>query len=716
MNESFQQDLTTDITNSQATAISGKFDPLNLIPSSPSSASFPSATAAAPALTVSGSSNYSGTAPAIVAPNLAISGTDNFNGARVFIDQNFDASKDRLAVGNSTSDSGTVSGIEWNYNPTTGVLTLSNNVAPTTYEEVLRQVTYTNNDRNNPGNARTIQFSLGNLLANPENGHFYQFVENNNVKWIDARNTADGLNYFGIKGYLATITSATEQQFIDARIQGNGWIGASDEVTEGDWKWVTGPENGQSFWSGGVNGSRVNDSYTNWDDGRIGEPNDSGATGEDYGHVIGDSRILKADGTPALGRWNDLSNDRPIDEFTPKGYIVEYGGFDNDPRLNLTGSVTLALSPTDPLGNSGQGSQLTTPDFNKDNRPDILWRNSNDGTNAIWVLDYDSTATDTGFTLNSKTNFIQQVQDQGWEVAGVYDINTDGISDIFWRNYTTGENAIWVMRDTGNGFDYDPAATNFILQIPDRNWEIEGVADFDNDGSANILWRNYRTGENAIWGINYDANATGNRFSLNNDTTKFITPETDINWAIQGWTDFNNDGIKDLLWRNIQTGDNRIWKLNSTASGQNPYFNPATDAYSISSVAKSENGWKIEDATDFNKDGVADILWRNYTSGENSIWIMQSGADYNATQTGSILTINPQLGWEIEGTADFTGDQIPDILWRNYITGEDAIWRMKIDGSSSKVVLDKGYFITSVDPQLGWEVAAPTPNNDLLDE
>jgi FG-GAP-like repeat/Lectin C-type domain len=705
--------LTTDITSIQATIPSG-YDPLNPIPSSPASASsFPTATAAPPALTVSGSNNYTGTAPAIVAPNLAISGTDTFNGAKVFIDQNFNASKDRLAVGNSTSDNGTDSGIDWKYDSTTGVLTLSNNaansnVAPATYQDVLRKVTYTNNNSNDPGNARTIQFSLGNLLGNPDNKHFYQFVENSGVKWTDANTATAGFNYFGLKGYLATITSATEQQFIDGKIQGNGWIGASDAEKEGDWKWVTGPESGQSFWSGGVDGNPVNGSYTNWNDGKGGEPNNSG-TGENYGHVIGEPTIFRADGTtPALGKWNDLAEVRPVDEYTPKGYIIEYGGSAGDPALNITGSVTVNLSA------STQGSPLTTPDFNKDGKPDLLWRNKGTGEDSVWVVNYDNSSADTGFKLDPKTinaPFILPIQDQNWKIVGQYDVNKDGISDIFWRNYGTGENAIWIMKDDANGINYDPVATNFITQVKDPNWEVEGVGDFDNDGSANILWRNYKSGENAIWAVNYDANATGNRFSLDNNKTKFITQITDTNWQMNGWADFNKDGIKDILWRNNKTGENAIWKLNTTASGTTPYFNPATDGYFITKVAPTQNGWAMESATDFNKDGVADILWRNDATGENAIWIMKSGGDLDAAKTDFILPIDPKLGWEIEGTADYTGDQTPDIVWRNYKTGENAIWRMKVDSTTGKAGLDKGFFITKVDDK-NWEIKGPRANND----
>ena len=41
------------------------------------------------------------------------------------------------------------------------------------------------------------------------------------------------------------------------------WLGGSALVTAGDWRW----EDGQAFWSGGVNGSAVNGAYTNWPSG-----------------------------------------------------------------------------------------------------------------------------------------------------------------------------------------------------------------------------------------------------------------------------------------------------------------------------------------------------------------------------------------------------------------------------------------------------------------
>lgn len=67
----------------------------------------------------------------------------------------------------------------------------------------------------------------------------------------------------------------------------------SDEASEGDWAWVTGPETGQAF------------TYTNW---APGEPNNVTSTGEQYllGWWSGD-------------QWNDIYNG-----YASYGIVVEY--------------------------------------------------------------------------------------------------------------------------------------------------------------------------------------------------------------------------------------------------------------------------------------------------------------------------------------------------------------------------------------------------------
>jgi hypothetical protein len=43
-----------------------------------------------------------------------------------------------------------------------------------------------------------------------------------------------------------------------------GWLGGTDQVLEGTWRWADGPEANQIFWIGGAGGAAPPGVYTNW--------------------------------------------------------------------------------------------------------------------------------------------------------------------------------------------------------------------------------------------------------------------------------------------------------------------------------------------------------------------------------------------------------------------------------------------------------------------
>lgn len=151
---------------------------------------------------------------------------------------------------------------------------------------------------------------------NPNNGHYYEFVSAPGMDWTTAKTAAEARTLYGLDGYLATVTSQQEHDFITPKLGGSGWLGANDAVTEDDWRWVTGPEAGTPFWSGNASGSAVSGRYNHW---ASTEPDDLGGT-EDYARLA------------LNGFWNDLPGNTP----GIQGYIVEYGG---------TGFGTLQAAP-----------------------------------------------------------------------------------------------------------------------------------------------------------------------------------------------------------------------------------------------------------------------------------------------------------------------------------------------------------------------------------
>ena len=144
-----------------------------------------------------------------------------------------------------------------------------------------------------------------NQFFNPANQHFYEVVTltpSSPVTWQQAKVLAQSRSLFSLNGYLATVTDASEQSFINGQLASKqGWIGASDQdvslggLGEGNWAWLTGPEAG----------STLAGNYAHWSGD---EPNDSGGN-EDYAYVLSN------------GFWNDFPGHVPVGS-----YVVEYGG------------------------------------------------------------------------------------------------------------------------------------------------------------------------------------------------------------------------------------------------------------------------------------------------------------------------------------------------------------------------------------------------------
>jgi hypothetical protein len=184
--------------------------------------------------------------------------------------------------------------------------------------------------------------------------------------------------------------------------------------------------------------------------------------------------------------------------------------------------------------------------------------------------------------------------------------------------------------------------------------------DFDNDGLRDLLWRNYSNGANVAWIL--DGNTKTDDLA--------IVPIGDVDWRIVGAADIDGDGISNLFWRYTGAnatlrGVNLIWgNLNNSA--------PATGLQQISDL-----NWRVESVVDlgFDANGRTStaMVWRNYATGQNLAWFLadgvRSGPDKSLQSVGD-------LNWEIAAVDDFNQDNAPDLVWRNNATGQNLIWHL----------------------------------------
>jgi len=232
-----------------------------------------------------------------------------------------------------------------------------------------------------------------------------------------------------------------------------------------------------------------------------------------------------------------------------------------------------------------------TGDFNGDGKADLLWRNDATGAQVLWYA---------GSSIGQKS--LTRVTDLAWKIVGVGDFDGDGRTDVLWRHATSGRNAIWRSGDSST-----PIA---VTTVTNTQWVVAGVGDFDGDGKDDILWRNPATWVNAIW-------RSGNG-SLP------MTVASNSDQGARVWVgDFNGDRHADLLWA-YTNGEYRIWLRPDATLGQQ---NKPVGA-----------DWRVVSTGDFDGNGTTDVVWRNIKTGQDQIW--RSASSYVPRAVSTVTDFN----------------------------------------------------------------------------
>jgi len=206
---------------------------------------------------------------------------------------------------------------DFGFNDWTEILGVNFIGSPSDIENALNSIKI--NTSHTPGDLKLRVFitsQIADTFLNPHNGHIYEYVSGQTT-WVDADSSANDSEYEDVSGYITTLTSELEDNFVSNNVNAsNFWIGLSDAADEGEWYWVTGPESGTKVWSyedGNITGFSgiINGQWCNW---VTNDPNNATfncGTGQDYA-------VAKFEGNT---EWNDINNCDTRND----GYVIEYG-------------------------------------------------------------------------------------------------------------------------------------------------------------------------------------------------------------------------------------------------------------------------------------------------------------------------------------------------------------------------------------------------------
>ena len=87
-------------------------------------------------------------------------------------------------------------------------------------------------------------------------------------------------------------------------------------------------------------------------------------------------------------------------------------------------------------------------------------------------------------------------------------------------------------------------------------------------------------------------------------------------------------------------------------------------------IGVGSSAWEIAGLGDMNGDHWPDLVWRDYAGGSNAVWMMQDSS------VQATLYLSPQYvtdtNYRIVGVADIDGNGKPDLVWRH--TASAAKW------------------------------------------
>lgn len=237
------------------------------------------------------------------------------------------------------------------------------------------------------------------------------------------------------------------------------------------------------------------------------------------------------------------------------------------------------------------------------------------------------------------------------------DFDANDRPDLIRQNDNDGRAMLWYM---GGQDGSSVIGSAWVHATGEPPWRIAASSDFDGNGVPDLVWYNPSTGQAAIWYMGGPGGATIIDFA-------WLQPTGDPAWRIAAVGDFDANTKPDVVWQNDTTGQASVWYMGGSKGStviSFAWLRPSGDPL-----------WLICGLGDFNKDLKPDVMWRHKTTGQVAIWYM-SGANGMTVSDFAWLHPTGDPGSRPTGTADFDRADKRDVLWLVESTRQVAIWYM----------------------------------------
>ena len=285
------------------------------------------------------------------------------------------------------------------------------------------------------------------------------------------------------------------------------------------------------------------------------------------------------------------------------------------------GDGSFTVKKTIPL--QGNVDAIATADFNSDGNADLIVSTSYETDQVILLGKGDGT-------------FVEITTAQPAGTANRYvigDFNGDGITDFASNDYDSV--SIWLGKGDGT---FDLATT-----IPVAEYTSNFVAaDLNGDGILDL----------AVTIDPYYTSDTLNIFLGNGDGTfrQIASPSAGLSAEAIMTADFNRDGIPDLAVGTQLNSSGIVDILLGNGDG----------TFTEKSILTPENGLLQIGSTDFNGDGIPDLLLDLETEDEDTYLRVLLGKGDGTFSASTSVDVGPFAGYF--SLADLNGDAIPDII------------------------------------------------------